>query len=120
MKASKEHFLRLLHMELEDMQEDIEALKRHCAAQREQGQISDYVFRENMAAYDNFAADLVHLMRTFDAVEHEEAADIPALIACLRGRCEAHLADRGLGRGLVTTLARKMQKIARYLEGHPT
>jgi len=119
MRATKERFLALLRMELEDMKEDLAALMKHCAAQKEQGEISEYVYRENMAVYENLHAGVGCLARTLAEVEHDEYPDIPSLITGIEGRCREQLTERVLPGGMAGTLKRKMEKITTYLQSDP-
>ena len=48
MNATRKQFISLLKMTLEDMQADVGDLMKHCQAQKERGEISGYVCRENM------------------------------------------------------------------------
>jgi len=117
MRSTVQHFLTILTMELEDMKEDLEALTRHCAAQKEQGEISDYVFRENIAVYKNLSSGVGCLMETLQHIACDQYADIPELISELQTICRERLTERGLSGGMARTFRRKMEKVARYLHG---
>ncbi len=117
MRATQAHFLALMAMELDDLKEDLQALVRGCAARREKGEITDYVFRENMAVYRTLAACIDCVRVEFKMVAPEEHTDLSALIKKLRRDCHARLKDHGFPYGLERTIERKMQKIATYLQG---
>ena len=117
MRATKEHFLTLLNMELEDMKHDLEALRQHAAAQQQERAISDRVFRENMAVYENLSAAVDCLSTSLAHVNLDEYEDIPALTEGIEAKCRARLVELGHASGMAGTLKRKMEKIARYLQG---
>jgi len=103
-------------MELEDMREDLEALMRHCADQKERGDITDYVFRENMAVFQNVSSVIDCMAKILEQVEHGRYADIGELISDVGKKCHERLTEHGFSGGLEQTLKRKMDKIARYLQ----
>jgi len=115
MRPTTQHFLDLMAMEIEDMKEDIETLRRHDAERSERHEISDYVCRENDAVYRNIEAGIECLRHTLAQVNHAEHADVPALVGALRELCHKRAKELGLREGMIRTLHRKMDKVAAFL-----
>ena len=118
MKPTKHHFLQLLVMELEDMGEDVSALMENTRKRKAHGEVSEYVFNENMAIYGKLIEGIDCISEKLRQVDPSAYVDISDLIAGLRKCCDEHLPGRGFGSGLAQTVKRKMDKILLYLE-HP-
>ena len=119
MRATKQRFMRLLAMELEDVKEDLDALMRNCNAQKERDEISDYVFQENTAVYQNLHAAFDCVKASLEHVDPDAYPDVRELILGLGKTCHERLVEHGFTGGLERTLRRKMAKIATYLEAEP-
>ena len=115
MRPSTQHFLEIMAMEIEDMKQDIETLRRHVAERSERHEISDYVRMENDAVYRHIEAGVECLRHTLERVNHDEYADVPALVAALRELCHKRAEELGLHEGMIQTLHRKMDKVAAFL-----
>ena len=115
MKATKQQFMTLLSMTMEDMEADVEDLMKHCEAQREEHTISDYVSRENMTVYENLRAGIRCMRKLLEQVDVESHAEIEDLIKALESRCREHLVEGGYAGGLASTLKRKMERIVQYI-----
>jgi len=115
MRPTTRHFLDLMAMEIEDMKEDIETLRRHDAERREHLEISDYVSKENDAVYRHIEAGIECLRHTLEQVNEAEHTDVPALVTALRDLCHQRAKELGLREGMIRTLHRKMDKVAAFL-----
>jgi len=115
MKATKKQFITLLSMTMEDMEADVEDLMKHCEAQKEQHEISEYVFRENMTVYENLRAGIRCMRKLLEEIDLDSHAEIEDLITALEANCRDHLAEGGYAPGLASTLKRKMERIVQYM-----
>ena len=117
MRATKKHFLALLSMELEDMREDIDALIRNCENRKDRGEITEYVFQENITVYQSLLSGVECMDHAIKQVDLDADGDLNDLTEHLCQQCHARLLEHGLSRGLERALRRKVGKIARFLEG---
>jgi len=115
MQATTQRFLDLMAMEIEDMREDIETLRRNDAARSKRHEISDYVHMENDAVYRHIEAGIACLRHTLEQVNQAEHVDVPSLVAALRDLCHQRAKELGLREGMIRTLHRKMDKVAAFL-----
>jgi hypothetical protein len=112
---AKEAFVKILLIELEDLEEDIHLLQQRYTQEHQQHQISDYVFMENVALLHNelygiegFYSEVRGLaLERYDGLD----AVLERLHTIIRSRCH----ERGIAPFVCSLVERKLQKVRAYV-----
>lgn len=121
MSSAVVRFGRILHIELEDLEDHIRELARNVEAKRDGNLISEYVCRENLAVLRNEAACLHNLLQTrlLDGVL-AESASVDDAVARLKQFLRAYINDCGFAECTLHYVCRKIDKVADYIRGSPS
>jgi len=116
MKTCMRRFLKILLVELEDLENDIEELvlgeHSRLAARLE----SDFVCMENVATLHNEEHGLHHFRRIMEAIDLNRFTDLDVLIAHLKEAFSAEVDRCGLARAAYVFTVRKMQHVEKYIK----
>ena len=113
--SKKEKFLKILIVELEDLDKDIKMLIDECSDKHSHEKISDYVYLENLAVLQNelfgvegFIEDVKSInLDTFETVE----ILVDELIKLIKNRVH----EKGMVKSIVFLVERKIKKVAFYM-----
>lgn len=117
MKHQQRNFLEILNIELDDLKEDIETLKEICEQRLQEGLITNYVHRENMALYDNE----LHAVQTFRQIVQQtdplQFESLDSMIQSLDEQFMTAMKSCGYARAGHICIKRKILKVANYVQG---
>lgn len=115
MRAVKQNYLRILRIELEDLQADIEHLIEQCRADEKSKQISEKVILQNLATFQNELLGVHAFQKVLDEIDPEQFETLEAMIEHIRSRFQSLIHSHGLVPALSIYVNRKLDKVARYV-----
>jgi len=110
-------FLRILLIELEDLESDIELLIEKYGKDHKEEKISNYVFKENIAlAYNELfgVEGLYGQVKEFRAEEFKSIDDVALKIDEI---LDFSCSKKGYIRSICILVRRKIEKVRKYVEG---
>ena len=111
-----ENYLKILYLELEDLEMDIELLISECKKEREEDIITNYVFLENLSLLKNELLGLKDFRIIVDEVKPGEYENLEALVDHLRNSFKKKIEDHALSKAIVLYINRKLEKVAKYVQ----
>jgi hypothetical protein len=119
--AMKKKFVRILRIELEDMDEHLREMIDDFQAKYQSGQETEHVCMENLATLRNEACGVRHILRLLDTIDLNEFGDLDALIAGLRVRFHETVQRASLAMCACVRAGEKIDKVAAYMRlgDHP-
>jgi hypothetical protein len=115
MHHRKKHFLQILEIEFEDLQEDIDLLIEQCQKQQQEGRMTEHVFFENIAIFRNEERGLEQFKRIVHELNSDDYADLDALIAECKTRFLRRIKECGMAPFIDILVDRKINKVVRYV-----
>lgn len=117
MKDLCRKFLKLLLVELEDLGEDLAFFTEMMERRHRSGQITDYVYQENLAVLRNEVMGLADCLRGCADLELMGGKSVAEISAGVKARLHERLKERGYVPALFALLDRRIDRIAAYLSG---
>ena len=115
MMGYSEKFLRILRIELEDLEGHLERLIESHRQREHRHEVSEHVCQANVAVFRNEQRALTHFEQIIDAVEPDEHPDLDELVAWLGKTFEEELRIAGLSPAASFFTERKMQRVEQYV-----
>ena len=116
MLKKREAFLKILCIELEDLDDDIQALILECEDKHCNEEISNYVFLENLAVLRNELFGVESFLVDVKSIKPEDYENIDLLIEDLMKKLEARIHEKGIAHSIVNLINRKMEKVKKYID----
>lgn len=116
MKDLYRKFLKILRVELEDLQEDFDLFIGVMDSRHESGQITDYVYNENLAVIRNEVMGLKDCIRGCEDYGLLGKAPVDEIAAAIKHRFHERLREHGYVPALYALLDKRIDKIASYLK----
>jgi hypothetical protein len=107
--------LAVLRIEIGDLAEDIGALQERTRLRAAQGEITEYVLRENEAVLERERRGVSVVAASLEGVRAEDHADLDALVDALRERFKRCLTEGDYDPVVGRLLERKLAKVAGYV-----
>ncbi|MBN2445060.1 MAG: hypothetical protein JXJ04_27135 [Spirochaetales bacterium] len=108
-------FLKILQIEMEDLESDIEYLIERLKQRSEKQEITDYVFMQNLAVLKNQICGISSFMKIVDSIDPNDYKDIESFLCDVKARFTARIDEYGLGSGIYTLIQRKIDKVYMYI-----
>ncbi|RPI00959.1 MAG: hypothetical protein EHM72_07750 [Calditrichaeota bacterium] len=115
MRATKQNYLAILRVELDDLSTDIEHLIDQCSHGRESGDISENVFLQNLATFKNELLGVHSFQKILDQIEPAAYPSLEEMIEDIRERFESLEKSHGIVHALQIYVNRKLDKVLRYV-----
>ena len=115
MHDNKNKYLKILRIEIEDLQEDINDLIEHYKKESEIGNISNYVFRENLVIFRKELLCLEMFFKILDSIDPDRYVNIDELIEFIRDSYDEKIKECGLIRATSSFIERKLIKVKKYV-----
>jgi len=115
MRDVRRKYLKLLAIELEDLQRDVALLMKETEERMQRGEISHYVCFENMAVMRNEVLDIESVAELLGEFRPDDYPDLDALVADLQRRFRERLQEFGFPEAAMSLIRRKLDKVARYI-----
>jgi len=109
-------YLEILRVEIAGLEEDIRVLIEHCKQERESGRLTNYVFMENLALFENEILGVNMFRNIVDEIDPDRFDSLDALVSHLKDTFREKLQERGLVKLISVYVSRKLDKVARYVE----
>ncbi len=113
MKDRKGTFLRILSIEISDMEEGIEVLLASTEERHSRHEITEYVWTENSALLRHELNILRIIHTKIDRLDVNQYESVEALIAAILSELDGR---EDLPRALYSFFERKIEKVKKYLE----
>lgn len=105
------NFIAILKVEIDDLAADINLLIQECQQKKDQKQITDYVYMENMALFRHELTAVDSFRRIIEHTDPTRFSTLEDLIAYLKDAFR----EGGYVRAINICVERKMQKVSRYV-----
>lgn len=108
-------YLKILRIELEDLQSDIEFLIDKYKQRRKNEEITDYVFLENLAVLKNEICGISSFNKIIDSIDPADYEDIDGFIRDMKARFKKRIEECGLAQVIYPLIKRKLEKVHTYV-----
>ena len=108
-------FLRILSVELEDLNEDIKILIEQSKKKHSNDEISNYVFFENLAVLKNELFGVEGFIKDVKTTDPNEYDTLEDLMIGLMKKLEERVQEKGLAHAVLVMVDRKMKKVIGYI-----
>ncbi len=115
MKDLKRKYIQILKIELEDLHDDIAMYIEQISKDAKCGDITNYVFMENLALMNNETVGIGIVNKYLDSINVDDYADINALMEKIKSDLRKKLEDDGIAFALNVYLERKLKKVSLYV-----
>lgn len=112
---AKEAFVKIVLIELEDLEEDIHLLQQRYTQEHQLHHISDYVFMENVALLHNELYGVEGFYNEVRALELKEYEDLDAVMHKLTAQMHLRCHEQGIAPFVCSLVERKLQKVRAYV-----
>ena len=115
MKEKIAKYIKILRIELEDLEEDL-LLMAEIYHQREQkDEISDYVFLENLSLLQSEISGIDHIIQSLGDIDATAYSSIEEFVETVASAFKKKTADAGFPNSVNELVKRKLQKVTKYL-----
>lgn len=108
-------FLKILRIELEDLNEDIKLLVKECKEKHSTQKISEYVFQENLAVLQNELSGIEDFYKDLSKVNQENYKNLDEFVDYLKKTLKNKIREKGLVHSIYHLVERKINKVANYI-----
>lgn len=115
-KPKLEKYIKILKIELEDLHKDIEMYMERVESEKKCGEITNYVFMENLALIKNEIIGLDIINGYLDKLDLSEFSSIDKLANRIKEDLTKKLKEDGIAHALNIYLERKIDKVSEYLK----
>ena len=115
MKDLKRKYIKVLKIELEDLNEDINMYMEKIIQDKDCGEITNYVFMENLALLKNEIIGIEAVNNYLDSLDIDELETIDDIIEKIKTDLERKLREDGIAHALTVYLERKIDKVKTYV-----
>jgi len=116
MKEKRRKFLKILTIELEDLKEDIELMQDFYQTREQKGEISSYVFKENLTLLKKEQACIENILESLVDLDLTCCMDLDDLVK----KIEDHLLDKikksNYPEVVFILFKRRLSKVLQYIE----
>jgi len=115
MRKVKKCYLKVLKVELEDLEDDIEQLIEETKKGKNAGKLTNYVFFQNIALFKNELLALNVFENIINGVNPEEFETLDEMIEYLKKLFFQKIKILGLAEAIQIYVERKMMKARKYV-----
>ena len=115
MPETRAKYLAILRLELDDLHEDIEALIRQTTKERESGNLTNYVFLENLALFKNELLGVDAFGKILEQTDPHAFATLDEMVDHLKTTFRARVKACGLAEVIELYVERKLVKVMQYV-----
>ena len=109
-------YIKILLIEFEDIQEDLQFWLDDCKKKRESHEITNYVCWENMALLKNELIGLDVVFKDIEKLDPDKYNNIENLISDLKSQFKEHIHNQNIAEAILHLIDRKIEKVAKYIE----
>ena len=115
MREVKRNYIKILKLELEDLEIDIEKLIENCEEACKTSDLSANVFLENLALFKNELLAVNIFEKMLDTLDIEQFASLDELVQFIKKSFEEKVRVLGLAKAINRYVERKLIKVAEYV-----
>ena len=115
MQEKMKKFLKILRIELEDIENDISMLVNLHLEREKKKEITHYVCRENLALLNREISDLHIVLRYFDSLSLEAFDSLEQMIEEVDKRIKAKTEEMQFDEVVYNLIKRKIEKVKMYV-----
>ena len=115
MKEKLNKFLKILKIELEEFLEYLEYLLEVHRFRAEQGEITNYVYLENITVLKNELSGIKNILKIIDVVKADDFQDIESLILHLEKRTVESIKHFNYPEAIHVMCRRKLDKVKKFV-----
>ncbi len=117
MKELKRKYLEILKIELEDLKTDTETLLALSGERKDRGEITNYVFLENMTLFKNLISGIEYMYASLCKMSMEKYNNLGEMIADIDLGFRQKTKDSDFPEAVYTLVKRKLEKVLKYILG---
>lgn len=111
--------MKILRAELEDLLEDIGVAERRHASRFACREVTDYVFRQNDALFLAEKRALRRIIEYLERLDFMRYSDLDSLVKAVDTQVREAVQDHDEPEAAYRFVARKLEKVRRYVESSP-
>jgi hypothetical protein len=111
----KKKYLSILRIEVQDLIEDIGLIVEEYKKRKERGEITNYVFLENLAVLLHEIRGVNNLVEVLDGVDPDSYSDLEEMVRDIEQRLRGRITDSNLEEALFPLVKRKLEKVTKYV-----
>lgn len=115
-KATLEKYLKILKIELQDLENHIEVLLEDYHSREQKREVTEHVSLANTAVLRNEKSCIRHFINILDTIDLAEYANLDELVLEIENRFETGIRLAGRARAAYIFAQRKIHKVAQYME----
>lgn len=115
MLGQREKFLRILRLEMEDLEDHIVQMVADYRAREERHEVTEHVCFGNVAVLSNEDCAVRHFRRILESIRPEDYGSLDEMIDDVRGRFDREVCLAGLSRAACLFAQRKIQRVRAYV-----
>lgn len=115
MSDKKKLYLKVLKIELEDLNDDIEMLIDELQHKKDNKEISNYVFVENLSLFRNEIIGVEVVNESLEKINTNDFASLDDLISEIKVRIKKRITECGIRNALWFSIERKLDKVKKYI-----
>jgi hypothetical protein len=115
MQRMMRKYLKILDIELDDLQSDIEILIGECNMRKERGEITDYVFLENLAVLKNGIHAIHAFHEMIEGLDPDQFPDLNMFIQSVKDLFKSRLHDCSMAEGINRNIEIKLDNVFAYV-----
>ena len=115
MVKQKTAFLKILIVEMDDLEQDIELLIQEYREKHNKEEITNYVFHENLALMQRELFGLKGFREEIAEINPQEENTLDELREHLEQRIKQRAKDKGLPNSILLLVERKISKVMKYI-----
>lgn len=115
MREVKKNYIKILKLELEDLEIDIERLIESCEEASEYSDLSENVFLENLALFKNELLAVNVFENMLDKVDIEQFDNLDDMVQFIKNSFEEKVRILGFAKAINRYVERKLIKVADYV-----
>jgi len=105
----------ILKIELKDLEADLATLEEATLSRKEDGQISNYVYLENMAVLKEEIQGIEKIILCLNEADPEQFSSIDDFIEKFTGLCRENRRNADLPEGVYQLFRRKINKVKNFM-----
>lgn len=119
MRDKLQKFLQILKIELKESEQELHFLEDLHKKREETGEITEYVFRENMNLIKNEISSVEQILSSIDDIAKlsEGSAGFNETAENLKRKIQERLKHKNHGEAVYEIVSRKIDKVLRYVQG---
>ena len=111
----KKNYIKMMKMELEDVRLDINLLIKKDKKHHDKGELTNYVYRENIAVYNSFILGLELFIKLLNETKTDKFGNLEAMTSELNRLFHEKVKEHGLADGIHSLVERKIKKVIAYV-----